>query len=565
MTAPARNLRLDTRHPRFLTHGLAGEKSNPKSGALCTVSIAAEAAEFSRPALVSALVLAMVALAPPREAASEKQVLDPVVALHPLVRIERDATSDTWHVRALGPLIEWGRTPRRSWFLLRPLVRVERDSQSGERQFDLLWPLIRRAWRARSPGGPADLEMRILPFFRLSHYTSPAGEERKSLVLFPFVYWGRQGASGRYLIVFPFYWTASNARLSLPIVWRSRRSFDALVPLYGRFDDLWGNDEVRFYGWPFLIRSRKGGERATSLVWPFVRWARSRPPDDGWAARLWPLGGVRARRGRLTEAFFLWPLGHLVRGENESEYQLMLLPLLWKMQAGRTRLSYYFPLLGRYESPLRKTTSYLWPLYAHSVGRKEAFDDHRLLWFVFRWRRGPQTRITQFWPLGGRTVEPDRYSGFALWPLLRAEVKREPRSQVETKSSLPFYWFRRRRWNDGSEQATWTLAPFGRYDKARDRTRRLRLLWPIWIAESEPVETIYAPLWTFYDRRTVPGEFLHREIFGKTWLLHRDSDGQTREINLPLVSWRRTRDLDRLLLLGALGLEAERLGARSHR
>lgn len=491
----------------------------------------------------------------PYPAASEQTLGDPVIAVHPLVRFERGRERGAWCFQALGPLIEWGRDGERSWFLLRPLLRVERNRRSGDRQFDLLWPLVRRASRVGRRSARAESELRILPFLRFSRYTSPAGRARKSLILFPFIYWGRQEPSGRYFILFPFYWRAERARLGFPIVWNSMRSFYALVPLYGVFYDLWGNDEVRFYGWPFFIRTRRADERGIWVPWPFIKYSRG---SRSFAVRLWPIVGVRFEGGRLAKGFLLWPLGHLVRKPDESEHHAMLLPFFWKMRKGRTKIDYYFPLWGRYQSPSRTTTSYLWPLFSHTVDRKQEYSEYRFLWFIGRWRKGTDSSAVQLWPLGGRLVERDRYQGFALWPLIMASVEREPSFQSQRRWSVPLYWFKRRVWHDGSEAASWTLVPFGRYEKARNRIRRLRSLWPIWVGDLEPIETIYAPIWTFFDRRTVPGEFLERRILGRTLYLRRDSEGQTREVNLPFLTWRRTPRADRFVLLGIVRFELSR-------
>jgi len=477
--------------------------------------------------------------------------LEPVVVFHPILRIDRDRPTSTWRVKGLGPLVEWIHSRELSRLVLRPILRTERNYKTGEHRFDLLWPIVRRSWKRRPNENRADFETHVFPLYRYVDYTSPSGERRQSLVLFPFIYWGRQGDSGNYLIVFPFYWHASNARIALPIVWRSRRSFEALVPIFGWFHDLWGNDEVRFYGWPLLIRTRRGAERATWIFWPFLRFARG---PDSWAARAWPLVGVKAKGGRLAEAFWLWPLGHYLRDDKKKVRHVMFLPFFWRMRSEKTKLDYYFPLFGRYESPSRRTTAYLWPIFIHSVGKKKPYDDFRFLWLVFRRKKAPEEDRFQIWPLFGRSIEKEHTSGFFLWPIMTASTDRLPRSQSVKRSFAPFYWFRKRAWSDGTERASWTFIPFGRYEKARDRTRRLRFFWPLWLGETEPVDTIYAPVWTVFDRRTVPGEYLHREVLGTTWLLHRDKSGETREVSLPLLCWRKSPRDNTFVLLGIVKL-----------
>jgi hypothetical protein len=210
-------------------------------------------------------LLAALAIAPPADA------LD--VKLWPFFRYARNDDRGELRWSALGPLIEYVRTPELRDLRIRPLLWLSRRlGDAPEDRMEVLFPIL----SARRQANHHSLRLLLLSRSWTAPHTDEAAPT-SSFTLFPFLFWRQDAANGTRGGILPFY-------LDLADVFGYDRVRTVLFPAYLELDE--SRVERRFYGFPFV--STVGG-----------------PDGSGW--RVWPFYGNTAVAGRERERFVAWP------------------------------------------------------------------------------------------------------------------------------------------------------------------------------------------------------------------------------------------------------------------
>jgi hypothetical protein len=192
------------------------------------------------------------------------------------------------------------------------------------------------------------------------------------------------------------------------------KNYTALFPIYGRIKQRFFRDEIKFALFPLYGQTRKKGVTTDNYLYP-VFHLRHGNGVHGW--QVWPLlGDERLTPTTRTNAwgdiepvggfhkfFALWPIFWWNKGGIGSTNQILQHSVL--------------PLYTYLRSPLRDSTTYLWPLgLTHTVDREKKYNEWGAPWPLIVFTRGEgrpliaffhsiATRITRLSPAAVRVAD----------------------------------------------------------------------------------------------------------------------------------------------------------------
>lgn len=421
---------------------------------------AISAALSSRPRRLGALVLAAAVLAPVRSATA----LD--LKLWPLFRYARNDARGELRWSALGPLIEYVRTPELRDLRIRPLLWLTRRvGDVPDERMELLFPLL----SARRQENHHSLRFLLLSRTWTAP-REPAQGATSSFTVFPFVFWRSDPEHGTRGGVLPFY-------LDLTDVFGYERVRTVLFPAYLALDE--PQVERRFYGFPVV--STVGG-----------------PDGRGW--RVWPFYGDTAVAGRERERFVLWPF------YVESE---RLVP-----DYGWERRLLVLPAYAALDGEQRTSRGYGLFAYTHTIDERLGSEATGAPWpVVFRERRlGDATwRVWRLAPLYGRSERDGIRSQFYAWPLYRTTEQDDGDFHFRRQDGLLVVWRHQREWDEETRRSR-DLDTFLGLLRSDARDGRPAGQVPALIDSLLPanrgVLAMWAPLWGLFRWDTSPSGHL---------------------------------------------------------
>lgn len=398
--------------------------------------------------------------------------------LWPLVRWRSDPEAGVVHVTALGPLVEYLRTPDVRDLRVRPLLWLTARREPREDRLELLFPL---ASARREPGH------RTVRVLLASGHAAEGGT--RGFTLLPFVFWREPAPDAGRLGVLPFYLDAAG---------------------------LFGFDEVQAIAFPLWLRLRSGGVERRFHPFPFVSTVRGVPAEsaDAPAApgagagsatpaggapsglRVWPLFGVTDVPGREHTRYVLWPFWidqeRWVPGYG-PERRRVRVPV-WAALDGAWRTSRGLGVLGYTHTVDRRIGSEAvgspWPL----VLRERALGEET--WRTFR--------VAPFW---GRSDDGRLRSRFWLWPLYRATDQDEDDFHARRRDLLLILGRLQWQWDEatGAESALQTLVPAVRNVVQDGRAAgQAPALVDALVPRNRGVLALWAPLWGLVRWETRP-------------------------------------------------------------
>jgi hypothetical protein len=435
------------------------------------------------------------------------------------IRDEFDLTLEPGHrLEAAGPLYYDEHAGARRTWAFPPLLSYTRDPSLELVEFNFVFPLLtydrygkQYRWQLGQllsfAGGPTQLE-----------------EERHRTTLFPIYF--RQ-------------------RSSLP-----DQNYTAVIPFYGHLQHRLFHDEIFFVMFPFYAETRKGSMVTDNYVYPFFH-LRHGPGLEGW--QFWPIVGhehkdVTTRTNGFGDI-------ETVPGHDSRFYGWFL---YFNTTAGigttnTVQEKGSIPFFSMYRSPMRDSTTVLWPLFSHIDDRERKYREWQAPWFLVEYARGEGKTTTRIWPFFSRSHNANLESDFYLWPVYKYnrvhadELERERTriafflysDTVEKNSQthkmrrwvnlLPFFTWRKE-WNGNTRlQVLAPLEPFlpGSHKIERDYSP----IWSIWRAENN-AETHAASqslLWNLYRREVTPDLKRISALFG---LYQHQSDATGKRVRL---------------------------------
>ena len=308
-------------------------------------------------------------------------------------------------------------------------------------------------------------------------------------------------ASSHRFTLFPFYF---QQRSSVP-----GQNYTALVPLYGQLKNRLFRDEVKFTLMPIYVQSRKRDVVTDNYVYPFFH-LRHGDGLRGW--QFWPLLGYEHKR--VTSRTNHWDEVETVGGHEKF---FALWPFFFNQTRGIgteniEREQALLPLYSRLRSPLRDSSTYLWPLgVTHTVDREKKYTEWGTPWPLVVFTRGEGKTTTRFWPLFSQSHTPTLESDFYLWPVYKFNrVDSPPLDRRRTRILLFLY-------SDLSERNTETGSAFHRRDlwplfsqrQDFNGNERLQILAPLepLLPNNKSIERDYSPVWSLWrsERQAATG------------------------------------------------------------
>lgn len=387
------------------------------------------------------------------------------------------------------------------------------------------------------------VEQRWTPFFSRTH--DPAADFEEIDFAYPLLTYDRYGAQRRFQIL---QWFSISGGENQDDVWRRRFSlfpfyfqqrstksnenYTAFVPFYGHLQNRFFRDEVHFVLLPLYVQSRKKDVVTDNYLYPFFH-RRQGDGLTGW--QMWPIAGnehktVTARIDRFGDPetvpghekrFVLWPFyfdNHLDIGTKNPKEQHVLLP---------------FYSLTR--SPLRDSSTYLWPLFTYTEDREKKYAEWGAPWPLVVFTQGEGKHGNRVWPLFSRFQTPTQESAFYLWPLYKYNRTHTPPLDRERTRILFFLYsdMMQKHAETGEylrRRAGWPLFTHRRDLNGNERLQILAPLEPI-VTNSKSLERNYSPIWSLWrsERNAQTGAASQSLM----WNLYRnETTPNTRKISL---------------------------------
>lgn len=369
---------------------------------------------------------------------------------------------------AVGPFYNAQRSETEVTWAVPPLFSSRRDSVTDFFEFDFAYPLV------TYDRFGLDYRIQFLQWFNYSGGSTMDETAKRRLTLFPFYFHQRSSDTNQ--------------------------NYTAVVPFYGHLVNRFFRDEISFVMMPAYVQTRKKDVVTENYLAPFFH-VRHGEGLRGW--QFWPLvgrehKGVTTRTNQYDEVetigghdktFIFWPFFiHNDLGLGTTNVQTQRLSL---------------PFYSAQRSPLRDTTSYLWPLgFTYTVDRERKYREWAAPWPFIDFARGEGKTLNRIWPFFSRGKTPTLESDFYLWPIYRySHFVAEPLDRERTRILLFLYSHVVER-NSGTETAMerTDLWPFFTSRKDHNGNRRLQVLSIVepLLPGSTGVQRNYSPLWSIW-------------------------------------------------------------------
>ena len=160
------------------------------------------------------------------------------------------------------------------------------------------------------------------------------------------------------------------------------------------------------------------------------------------------------------------------------------------------------PLYSLLRSPLRDSSTYLWPFFTYIDEREKKYREWEAPWPFIVVARGEGKTTTRFWPLFSRAHNETLESDFYLWPIYKYNRQHAAPSDRERTRILFFLFSHITEKNEETGDAMhrtdfWPLFTARRDLNGNQRLQILSLLEPI-LPNNKSIERDWSPLWSLW-------------------------------------------------------------------
>jgi hypothetical protein len=352
----------------------------------------------------------------------------------------------------------------------------------------------------------------------LSYTRDPDTESKEFDFLYPIMTYDRYGEQYRWQFLQilslkggPTQQESARDRFTLfPLYFQQRSSdpaqnYTALFPLCGQLQHRFARDDIFFVMFPLYSQTRKKDVVTDNYVWP-VFHLRHGNGLHGW--QFWPLVGnehkdVTTRTNGFNEVstvgghdkfFALWPLYFNHRtgiGTTNEQRQYTSIPLYSQLR-----------------SPLRDSTTVIWPFFNYVDDREKKYREWDAPWPLIVFARGEGKTTTRVWPFFSQAHSEKLESDFYLWPVYKFNRTYSPPLDGQ-RTRICFFLY-----SDKKEKNTETKAsrrridfwPFYTWRHEFNGNQRLQVLAPLepFLPASKSIERDYSPLWSLWRAEENP-------------------------------------------------------------
>jgi hypothetical protein len=371
-------------------------------------------------------------------------------------------------MEGLGPLLRYERRPYHTAWAIPPFFYYGYDALIDSSEIDLLYPL------ATYDRSGAEFRVHILQLLSLAGGQTQTDQKTRRFTIFPIV----------------FHQRSPNPELN----------YTAVLPFYGRIKNRLLRDEIYFVLFPIYVRSERRDVVTDNYLYPLFHLRRGEALR-GW--QFWPLVGHEKREPftRIDQ----WGDEVLVPGH---ETRFVLWPIYLASDRGvgtenPQRQRGVLPLYTSFRSPLRDSTTYLWPLgFTVTEDRERKFKEWGAPWPFIIIARGEGKTVNRLWPLYGNAANPYLQSRFVLWPIYkynRATV--DPLDRERTR--ILFFVYSdiiERNTQTGTARHRTDFWPLFTARRDHNGDERLQIFAPLepLILNNKSIERSYSPLWSVW-------------------------------------------------------------------
>ncbi|MBI3417372.1 MAG: hypothetical protein HY043_18930 [Verrucomicrobia bacterium] len=343
--------------------------------------------------------------------------------------------------------------------------RVDRGLDSAE--FDFLYPLV--GYRRFG----TEYRLQFLQLVNFSGGQTQSEHAKRRVALFPFYFQQRSTEPGQ--------------------------NYTALLPFYGHLQNHLFRDEINFVLVPIYFQSRKKDVVTDNYLMPFFH-LRHGNLLTGW--QLWPLVGnehkeVTTRTNSLDEV-------EIVGGHKKF---FLLWPIFFReaLDLGTTNsktLNALLPLYNLERSPVRDSSTYLWPFFTFTNDREKRYHEQDLCGPLLAFARGEGKTMNRVWPLFGHAHNATFTNNFYLWPLYKYNSVYAPPLHRERRR-VGFYLFSdliERNLDAGTALHRTECWPFFTYRHDANGNQRLQILalWEPILPTNNGIQKTYSPFWSLW-------------------------------------------------------------------
>ncbi len=369
--------------------------------------------------------------------------------------------------------------------VLGPLFNTERREESSS------WAVPPLCSAGRNPGvDAADFDF-LYPLVTYNRF----GNEYRFHILQVLAFAGGQDQedrTARRFTLFPLYFQQRSAD--------PERNYTALLPFYGALQSRLFRDEIHFVLWPGYVRTRKKDVVTENYLLPLVHVRRGEGLK-GW--QFWPLYGAEHKDATTRtngfgdvatvagheKHFVAWPFYFNettgVGTENPAHQQALL------------------PIYSVLRSPLRDSTSYLWPLGV-TITEDRGLNYHEVdaPWPLIVFARGEGKTTTRLWPLFSHAASTNQQSDFFLWPIYKYNrFQSAPLDRDRTR--LLFFLYshvNERNTVAGTVRQRTDLWPLFTHQQDFNGDTRLQILAPLetLLPNNKSIQRNYSPVWSVW-------------------------------------------------------------------
>lgn len=460
-------------------------------------------------------------------------------------------SDDEKELQVMAPIYSSITTPERELTAFRPFYSTDKTENDLiiEKDINILWPFCIHHYKKilTEIDDPEKIIEKKYLLINPIYYKSKsvcAAYTAKRLIVLPFIFSKYVNDDKNYFIIFPFYWNAKNSTMVIPIFWHSEKDSFAIVPFYGKFYDLFDNKETVFYLWPLYVHSENGETNKYYFPFPFVSLTEG-GGKSGF--KIWPLFGYFSDQGNDGEKrlFYLWPLGFWnktkINTDDPDHFQAFF-PFYWDIKSGESYSKTKFPFFVNSGFPGQKSTTSFWPVFTVITNTKENFKEHRILSFMFRYKKGENENRISVFPFYSVDEKTDKTNKYILWPIYMTFDKKSDKIISKNKYIVPFYFTKyKKEIKTGREENKTFVLPFYAKRNHFDGSKSLSVLWPLWYDKSDAIDQNYAAFWSIYNRMEKPNGDMQKNYFGKLFIYKKTDEAITKEWNF--LFWHKTTEV----------------------
>lgn len=312
----------------------------------------------------------------------------------------------------------------------------------------------------------------------------------------------------------------------------TNQNYTALFPIYGKLKGRLFRDEARWVMAPLYLQSRKRDVVTDNYLFPFFHLRRG---DDleGW--QLWPLIGNETKQ--ISTKTNDWNEAQLVPGHRKF---FAIWPFYFndRLDEGTDNPIHnhnILPFVAMERSPLRDSTTVLWPFFTRTDDRGRKYKEWGLPWPLVVFARGEGKTANRIWPLFSRAYNDTQESRFYLWPLYKSNaITSDPLDRKKTRIMFFLYQALRQR-DTGTGERMWRRDFWPLFTARRDWSgnERLQILAPLepLLSSSDSIERNYSPIWSVWRAEKNPAKGAASQSL--LWNLYRrDSSDSGRKVSL---------------------------------